>query len=78
MACDVHYVGTAIWFIQGDVFQNWKTTGSLLWIHGIRMCVSFGSSGIPDDLLHGSWVGQEYSLVCVTLLLVLWRTDLIY
>jgi hypothetical protein len=29
--------GTAEWFIQGSTFENWYTTGSLLWIHGKRM-----------------------------------------
>ncbi|KAF8487161.1 hypothetical protein DFH94DRAFT_641656, partial [Russula ochroleuca] len=25
---------TATWFFQGSIFQEWKSTGSLLWIHG--------------------------------------------
>ena len=29
--------GTAEWFIGGSIFDEWKTNGSLLWIHGIRM-----------------------------------------
>jgi hypothetical protein len=31
-----HHSGTASWFIQGDTFKEWKSTGSLLWIHGNR------------------------------------------
>ncbi|KAH9048907.1 ankyrin repeat-containing domain protein [Lactarius hengduanensis] len=26
--------GTAVWFFQGSVFIEWKSIGSLLWIHG--------------------------------------------
>ncbi|KAF8274642.1 hypothetical protein EI94DRAFT_1712774 [Lactarius quietus] len=26
--------GTAVWFFQGSIFVEWKSTGSLLWIHG--------------------------------------------
>ena len=77
-ARESHHHGTALWFAQGDVFKKWKTNGSLLWIHGIRTRISFSSSGIPDNLLRGSCIGQEYALVCVTILLVLWRTHLIY
>jgi hypothetical protein len=31
---------TASWFTQSTTFQEWKATGSLLWIHGKRMHVS--------------------------------------
>ena len=71
IACESHFEGTSAWFMQGDMFKKWKTTGSLLWIHGKRACISFVSSGSPDNLLRVSWVGQEYPLVCVTILLVL-------
>ena len=27
---------TALWFIQGSTFKNWKRSTSLLWIHGKR------------------------------------------
>ncbi|KAH9026584.1 hypothetical protein EDB85DRAFT_164570 [Lactarius pseudohatsudake] len=26
--------GTAVWFFQGNIFIEWKSTGSLLWVHG--------------------------------------------
>ena len=32
-----HFDGTAQWFIQGSIFDQWKSTGSLLWIRGKRM-----------------------------------------
>ena len=31
-----HHPGTATWFIQGDTFGKWKSTGSLLWVNGLR------------------------------------------
>ncbi|KAH8989880.1 hypothetical protein EDB86DRAFT_1841816 [Lactarius hatsudake] len=34
VACEVCYDGTATWFIQGTTFLEWRTRGSLLWIHG--------------------------------------------
>ncbi len=36
-----HHDGTAEWFTQGSTFENWKATGSLLWIHGKRMSFVF-------------------------------------
>ncbi|KAF8497508.1 hypothetical protein F5888DRAFT_1698521 [Russula emetica] len=29
-----HYKGTAAWFFQDDIFSQWKSSPSLLWIHG--------------------------------------------
>ncbi|KAF8483006.1 hypothetical protein DFH94DRAFT_647558, partial [Russula ochroleuca] len=34
IACGTHHKKTASWFFQGSIFQEWKSTGSLLWIHG--------------------------------------------
>ena len=36
-AHDTQHDGTANWFIQGPTFDEWKTSGSLLWIRGNRM-----------------------------------------
>ncbi|KAH9037497.1 hypothetical protein EDB85DRAFT_2273396, partial [Lactarius pseudohatsudake] len=33
-ASDVHHEGTAAWCTKGNTLANWKTSGSLLWIHG--------------------------------------------
>jgi hypothetical protein len=32
----VHHDGTSTWFFQGSMFQEWKSSPSLLWIHGKR------------------------------------------
>jgi hypothetical protein len=37
IARSAHHEGTATWFFQGDIFKEWKSTPSLLWIHGKRM-----------------------------------------
>ncbi|KAH9007530.1 hypothetical protein EDB84DRAFT_212288 [Lactarius hengduanensis] len=34
IASDRQHEGTAEWFCKGNVFEEWKATGSLLWIHG--------------------------------------------
>ena len=36
-ACDIKHEGTAMWFIQGNKFKEWKKNGSLLWIRGNRV-----------------------------------------
>jgi hypothetical protein len=47
IACDTHNKKTASWFFQGSIFREWKSTGSLLWIHG-ETCASSHFS--PDSL----------------------------
>src|SRR5882757_7108648 len=37
IACSAHHEGTATWFFQGNIFNEWRSSGSLLWIHGKRM-----------------------------------------
>jgi hypothetical protein len=32
IACGTHHKKTATWFFQDSIFQDWKSTGSLLWI----------------------------------------------
>ncbi|KAF8494954.1 hypothetical protein F5888DRAFT_613262 [Russula emetica] len=34
IASKTHHNGTAQWFFQGEIFNEWKSTGSFLWIHG--------------------------------------------
>ncbi|KAH9989060.1 P-loop containing nucleoside triphosphate hydrolase protein [Russula compacta] len=33
-ASDTQHDGTTTWLIHGDSFNEWKSTGSLLWVHG--------------------------------------------
>ena len=41
--------GTAVWFFKGSIFIEWKSTGSLLWIHGKRSFLSALSGLVPSD-----------------------------
>ena len=36
IACGTHHKKTATWFFEGNIYQEWKSKGSLLWIHGKR------------------------------------------
>jgi len=47
IACRTHHKRTATWFFQGSIFEEWKKTGLLLWIHGI--CAQL--SDFPPDML---------------------------
>ena len=37
IASKAHHHGTAQWFFQGAIFNEWKSTGSFLWVHGKRV-----------------------------------------
>ncbi|KAI0301671.1 hypothetical protein B0F90DRAFT_1950202, partial [Multifurca ochricompacta] len=34
IARGTHHTGTASWFFEGSTFKDWKSSGSLLWVHG--------------------------------------------
>ena len=38
VARELYHTGTAAWFVHGNTFSEWKSSGpsSLLWIHGKR------------------------------------------
>ena len=36
IACSTRHKGTADWFFEGSIFAEWKSAGSLLWVHGKR------------------------------------------
>ena len=36
IACGTHHKKSATWFFGGKIYQEWKSKGSLLWIHGKR------------------------------------------
>ncbi len=64
IACGTHLKGTAMWFIEGSIFREWVSTGSLLWIHGIRTLPNFyhlTPDGPPS--LSASWLWKECSMV---------------
>ena len=36
IACATHHKKTATWFFEGSIYKEWRSKGSLLWIHGKR------------------------------------------
>jgi hypothetical protein len=36
IACGTHHKKPATWFFQGSIYKEWKSKGSLLWVHGKR------------------------------------------
>ena len=61
-----HNEGTAVWFIQGKIFFEWKSTGCLLWIHGKRTFLSalLGRASSDSDVVSGFW--EKHPLVCLS------------
>ena len=59
IARKVHHNGTAAWLFQGQIIIKWKSTGSLLWIHGKRAFLLFFISAerllTDSDHLSGLW-----------------------
>ena len=49
IASKAHHRGTAAWFTQGDTMNDWKSTGSLMWIHGLRTYICLVSFAIADS-----------------------------
>jgi hypothetical protein len=47
IACDTHHKKSATWFFQGNIYQEWKSKGSLIWIHGKRAPCPNVPSGTP-------------------------------
>ncbi|KAI0268979.1 ankyrin repeat-containing domain protein [Russula aff. rugulosa BPL654] len=56
IACNAHHDGTATWFFKGSMFEEWRSTPSLLWIHGKLMI----SSGIIEDIKSLQETGSAY------------------
>jgi hypothetical protein len=63
IACGTHHKKTASWFFQGGIYQGWKATGSLLWIHGKRLSVPPSKLTPSDTIWSCSWLGQKCHLV---------------
>jgi hypothetical protein len=42
IACGTHHKKAATWFFEGNIYKEWKSKGSLMWIHGKRAsCPNF-------------------------------------
>jgi hypothetical protein len=64
-----HQDGTATWFFQGFVFDEWNVKGSLLWIHGKRAFskLALATILIPSVQRSGCW--KEHLTVSLVSLL---------
>ena len=64
----LHIEGTAVWFFQGHIFIEWKSSGCLLWIHGKRTPLSafIGRAPSHSDVVSGLW--EKRHLVCFSFL----------
>jgi hypothetical protein len=63
IACGTYNKKTASWFFQGSIFQEWKSTGSLLWIHGKRLSRPLSNLFASDTISYCSWLWQKHYLV---------------
>jgi hypothetical protein len=64
-ACSAHHEGTAVWCTEGNTLADWKTSGSLLWIHGKRTYpITAPGLIVTNDSWIDSWLWKEYSQVC--------------
>ena len=63
VACATHHKKTASWFFQGSIFQEWKSIGSLLWVHGKRLPSPLSNLTPSDIILYCSWLWQNHFLV---------------
>ena len=65
IACKAHHNGTTQWFFQGSIYNQWKSTGALLWVHGKRALLLTLTIRRPLIIPHFySWFRKDHSLVC--------------
>src|SRR6266702_2718814 len=63
IARDIHHRGTAEWFFRCSIFEEGKSTGSLLWIYGKRMLFPLFPNRLLITVCVLSWLWQEHPLV---------------
>ena len=63
IACSTHHKKTATWFFEGSIFQDWKSTGLLLWIHGKCLSHSLFDLTPSDSVLYYSQLRKKCYLV---------------
>ena len=64
IARKAHHNGTTRWFFQGSIFNQWKSNGSLLWVHGKRVLIFDHYHAATTDLPYlYSRFRKEYCLV---------------
>jgi len=64
IAISTHHKKTATWFFEGRTYQEWKSTGSLFWVHRKRLsCPLSDMTWSSDTILSCSWFRQKCYLV---------------
>jgi len=71
ITCGTRHKKMASWFFQGSIYQEWKSTGSLLWVHGKRSHRTISNLTRSNTILYCSWLGQKYPLVRGSLIVFL-------
>ena len=65
IACKARHNDSAQWFLQGSIFDQWKSTGSFLWIHGKRaLLLGFTKCQLLIISQFCSGIREKYTLVC--------------
>jgi hypothetical protein len=70
IARKAHHKGTASWFFKGGIFEQWKLSSSLLWIHGKRTPLFLSMTPRPVDSPLCSGLRKKCFVVCYFLLLL--------
>ena len=65
IACGTRHKKMASWFFQGSIYQEWKSTGSLLWVHGKRSHRTLSNLTRSNTILYVAGSGKS----------VLWFVD---
>ena len=63
IACKAHHNGTASWFFQGSIYEQWKYSSSLLWIHGKGAFCFLSTALHATDSRISSGLGQKRPVV---------------
>jgi hypothetical protein len=59
-----HHDGTGQWFLQSSMYNEWKSSGSFLWVHGKRaLLLAFSIQRPPTIPYFYSWFREKCALV---------------
>jgi len=61
IAYDIHHHGTAQWFFASNTYNEWKSTGSFLWIRGKRTSLLATTIDFLTNLISQRALGRQSS-----------------
>ena len=64
IARKAHHKGTASWFFQSRIYEQWKSSPSFIWIHGKRTVLFLFAPSKPPDSYLCSWLRKKRPVVC--------------